>query len=128
MSDVPFPHRREFSRVPVHLRAEVLVGGTLLPEGIMESLSLKGGFFRCGTPPAEGVRCEVRLHLDGTAVEVHTQGHVVHRAADGAAIQFDEIVGVDSLDHLRNLILFNSHNPAQVEQEFHDHIGLMRDI
>ncbi|MDZ4672899.1 MAG: PilZ domain-containing protein [Gemmatimonadota bacterium] len=124
MSDVPFPHRREFSRVPVHLRVEVFVAGVRLPEGTMESLSLKGGFFRCATPPAEGARCDIRLHLDGTEIEVHTQGHVVRQSADGSAIQFDEIVGVDSLEHLRNLILFNAHNPAQVEQEFHDHLGL----
>ena len=127
MSDVPLPHRREFSRVPVHLRAEVSVAGVPLPEGIMESLSLKGGFFRCGTPPAEGARCEVRLHLDGTEIEVRTQGHVVRQATDGVAIQFDEIVGVESLEHLRNLILFNARDPAQVEQEFHEHLGLKRD-
>jgi hypothetical protein len=127
MPDVPFPHRREFSRVPVHLRTEVSVAGIRLPEGTMESLSLKGGFFRCALPPSEGARCDIRLHLEGTEVEVHTQGHVVRQGRDGAAIQFDEIVGVDSLEHLRNLILFNSHNPAQIEQEFHDHLGLKRD-
>jgi hypothetical protein len=127
MSDVPLPHRREFSRVPVHLRAEVTVAGARLPDGTMESLSLKGGFFRCSAPPDEGVRCEVRLHLDGTEIEVHTQGHVVRQGVDGAAIQFDEIVGVDSLEHLRNLILFNAPDPGQVEQEFHDHLGLKRD-
>ncbi len=127
MSDVPFSHRREFSRVPVHLRAEVSVDGTRLPDGTIESLSLKGGFFRSAAPPAAGVRVDVRLHLEGTEVEVHTQGHVVRVAPDGAAIQFDEIVGVDSLEHLRNLILFNSHNPTQVEQEFHQHLGLRPD-
>jgi hypothetical protein len=127
MSDVPL-HRREFSRVQVHLRAEVTVAGIRLPEGTMEQLSLKGGFFRCGAPPVEGARCDVRLHLEGTDIAVHAQGHIVRRGPDGAAMQFDEIVGVDSLEHLRNLILFNSRNPAQVEQEFHDHLGLKRDV
>lgn len=127
MPDTPFAHRREFSRVPVHLRADVSVDGTRLPDGTIESLSLKGGFFRTGAPPAEGARVDVRLHLEGTEVEVHTQGHVVRVSAEGAAIQFDEIVGVDSLEHLRNLILFNSHNPTQVEQEFHQHLGLRPD-
>jgi len=124
MSDVPFPHRREFSRVPVRLRAEVTVAGTRLPEGTMEQLSLKGGFFRSEARPEAGARCDIRLHLDGTELTVHTQGHVVRLIPGGCAIQFDEVIGVDSLEHLRNLILFNSHNPAQVEQEFHDHLGL----
>ncbi|MEO8633766.1 MAG: PilZ domain-containing protein [Gemmatimonadales bacterium] len=127
MPDDPIPHRREFSRVPVQLRAEMSVAGVQLPEGVMESLSLKGGFFRGTTVPPVGTRCDVRLHLEGTEIEVHTQGHVVRQSVEGAAIQFDQIVGIDSLEHLRNLVLYNSHDPAQVEQEFHDHLGLLRD-
>ena len=127
MSDDSLPHRREFSRVQVRLRAELCVAGVRLSEGTMECLSLKGGFLRCSMAPAERTRCEVRLHLEGTGIAVHAQGHVVRQAPDGAAIQFDEILGVGSLEHLRNLILFNSPNPAQVEQEFHDHLGLKRD-
>lgn len=127
MPDVPFPHRREFSRVPVHLRAEVSVGGAPLAEGTFENLSLKGGLFRSKALPAPGARVDVRLHLEGTEIEVHAQGTVVRPGAGGVAIQFTEIVGIDSLEHLRNLILFNTHDPHQVEQEFHEHLGLKRD-
>jgi hypothetical protein len=127
MSDAPFPHRREFSRVAVHLRTEITVDGTIHRDGTMENLSLKGGFFRSASAPAEGQQCDVRLHLDGTQVEVHLVGQVVRAGPAGCAIQFTEIVGIDSLEHLRNLILFNAHDPAQVEQEFHKHLGLRRD-
>ena len=127
MSDVPAPHRREFSRVAVQLRAEVTVGGIRLPEGAMEQLSLKGGYFRSTAAPAPGSRCEIRLHLDGSDITVHTEGHIVRCMPGGCAIQFDEVVGVDSLEHLRNLILYNAEDPAKVEQEFHDHLGLKRD-
>jgi hypothetical protein len=127
MPDVPYPHRREFSRVAVKLRTEVTVQGTLHREGTMENLSLKGGFFRTSNGPAEGEPCDIRLHLDGTEVEIRIRGHVVRSGPAGCAIQFTEIVGIDSLEHLRNLILFNSHDPFQVEQEFHAHLGLRRD-
>lgn len=127
MQDVPFPHRREFSRVPVHLIAEVTVDGVRYAGGTMENLSLKGGFFRIANGPAEGAVCDVRMHLDGTEVVVHAQGTVVRMGPAGCAIQFTEIVGLDSLEHLRNLILFNSHDPAQIEHEFHAHLGLKRE-
>jgi hypothetical protein len=124
MLDAPFPHRREFIRVAVHLRTEVTVQGTTHRDGTMENLSLKGGFFRTAGAPAEGELCEVRLHLDGTDVQVHARGQVVRSGPAGCAIQFSEIVGIESLEHLRNIILYNSHDPAQVEQEFHAHLGL----
>lgn len=124
MPETPVPHRREFSRVAVHLRTELIVMGTVHRDGVMENLSLKGGFFRSATALPEGEACEVRLHLDGTDLEVHARGHVVRGGPGGAAIQFTEIVGIDSLEHLRNLILFNTSDPAQVEQEFHAHLGL----
>jgi hypothetical protein len=127
MSDVPIPHRREFSRVDVHLQSEVTVDGGVHLNGSMESLSLKGGFFRVANPPAVGSACDIRLHLEGTDIEVRAHGKVVRTTPEGCAFQFVEIVGVDCLEHLRNLIRFNTHTPNQVEQEFHDHLGLQRD-
>jgi hypothetical protein len=126
MSESEFQQRREFSRVAVHLKAEITANGKVHRDGTIENLSLKGGFFRTADPPRDGVPVDVRLHLDGTEVTVHAQGFVVRAGPAGCAIQFTEIIGVDSLEHLRNLILFNSHNPRQVEQEFHDHLGLRR--
>ncbi len=126
MPEIPFPQRREFSRVPVHLRAEITADGAVHADGTMENLSLKGGFFRASGAPAEAAAVDVRLHLDGTDIVVHARGAVVRSGPAGCAIQFCEIVGLDSLEHLRNLILFNTHDPHQVEREFHDHLGLRR--
>ena len=127
MRDVPFPQRREFSRVAVNLRTEVTVQGTTHRDGTMENLSLKGGFFRTALAPAEGESCAIRLHLDGTDVEVQARGQVVRSGPAGCSIQFTEIVGVESLEHLRNIILFNAPDPAQVEREFQAHLGLRRE-
>ena len=52
MTDVPLPHRREFSRVPVHLQAEVTLDGGTRLDGTLENLSLKGGFLRTAAAPA----------------------------------------------------------------------------
>ncbi|HWA55733.1 MAG TPA: PilZ domain-containing protein [Gemmatimonadales bacterium] len=120
------PTRREFSRVPVHLKAEIRADGKVYRDGTMENLSLKGGFFRTGASIQDGVAVDVRLHLDGTGIEVHTRGFVVRGSGEGFAVQFTEIVGLDSLEHLRNIILFNTHDPHRVEEEFHSHLGLKR--
>ncbi|HSB54586.1 MAG TPA: PilZ domain-containing protein [Gemmatimonadales bacterium] len=120
------PSRREFSRVLVHLKAEVRADGKVHREGTMENLSLKGGFFRTSARIRDGLSVDVRLHLDGTDIEVHTRGFVVRGGPDGFAVQFTEIVGLDSLEHLRNIILLNTHDPRQVEEEFHSHLGLKR--
>src|SRR5262249_7897245 len=118
--------RREFSRVPVFIAAEITTGGERYEGGTMENLSLKGGFYRSNRVPADGVKVDVRLYLDGTDIVIATQGIVVRSGPSGCALQFTEIVGVESLEHLRNLILFNTHDPHQVEREFQEHLGLLR--
>ena len=122
----PVSQRREFSRVAVHLHTEVDAAGQFPREGSMESLSLKGGFFRTQATLRDGQPVAVRLHLDGTEIEVHTRGMVVRGGEGGFAIQFTEIIGLDSLEHLRNIIMFNTHDPHQVEEEFHGHLGLKK--
>lgn len=123
MSHVPYSHRREYSRVTVHLKAELTVG-EVHRVGTMENISLKGGFFRTDGGPAEGARCQIQMHLEGTEVDVRVVGKVVRSGPAGCAVQFVEIMGIDSLEHLRNIILFNTHDPAQVEREFQGHPGL----
>jgi len=51
---------------------------------------------------------------------------VVRSAPDGIAIHFRELLGLDSYEHLRNLILHNAVDPDQAEQEFESHIGLRK--
>jgi len=125
----PQPHRREFSRVQVALRADLAVGGVPLPGATVLNLSLNGVLLaaRPARPVEAGDACDIRLHLDGTEVEVHALGRVVRVTGDGFAVEFTEIVGLESLDHLRNLILYNSHSPDAVEHEFHAHLGLKPD-
>jgi hypothetical protein len=126
MRDASHPQRREFLRVSVQIRTEVTVRGTTHREGTLENLSLKGGFFRTAAALAEGEACDVRLHLNGTDAEIHARGRIVRSGPAGSAIQFTEIVGIDSLEHLRNIILFNSHDPARVQREFDAHVGLRK--
>jgi hypothetical protein len=42
------------------------------------------------------------------------------------AFRFDELEGLDSYWHLRNLILYNAQDTGQVENEFANHLGLRK--
>ncbi|HWA16465.1 MAG TPA: PilZ domain-containing protein [Gemmatimonadales bacterium] len=128
MSDVPIPHRREFTRVEVHPVIDLTVGGRPVTDARVGNLSLRGVLVLSAERPAAEMACSVTIRLGGTAADVAATGRVGRTTPVGCAIQFTEILGLDSLEHLRNLIRYNSHNPNEVEQEFRNHLGLEADV
>ncbi len=117
-------HGRECSRVVIHLRAEVQCPGSPAVQGAIQNLGLQGGFFLTATPPDQGRPCQIRVFLEGADLQVRAAGRVVRHGPGGCALRFEELIGLESLTHLRNLILFNSEDPKRVEAEFDDHLGL----
>lgn len=127
MGDVPIPHRREFSRVEVSPVIDLTVEGATVPDARVGNLSLRGLLVHTAARPAQESTCDFVLRLGGSAAEVRGSGRVVRATDDGFAIRFTEIMGLESLEHLRNLIRYNSHDPNQVEEEFNSHLGLEAD-
>lgn len=127
MADTGDQHRRGCTRVALHLRAEVRCPGTPVQLGSIQNLGLEGGFFQTGSPPEVGRSCEIRVFLSGMDLQVRASARVVRHGPGGCALRFEELIGLESLDHLRNLVLYNSEDPRQVEQEIHAHLGLRRD-
>ncbi len=124
---MPEDRRREVSRVTSHIHARVTLRGSDPQEAECENLSLLGVLLRTPTPLPLGAACTVRLVLDGGERDVTLSGTVVRETAEGAAIRFQSVVGAEALEHLHNLVLYNSHEPARVEAEFHAYLGLRRD-
>lgn len=120
-------NQREFTRVRTRIPVDVEVGGKVVT-GTIRDLSLNGMWMATPTPPPEEATCRVTLHLDGRggAIVVRADGYVVRSVADGFAMHFQELLEVESYEHLRNLILYNAEDPAQAEQEFDSHLGLKR--
>jgi hypothetical protein len=127
MTEVPVPHRREFSRVTVSPVIDVVVAGKPVADAQVGNLSLRGVLVLSADRPEADAECAIVIRLGGTAAEVKATGRIVRTTTEGFAVRFTEILGLDSLDHLRNLIQYNSHNPNQVEQEFRTHLGLETD-
>jgi hypothetical protein len=107
---------------------DLTVNGAPVPDARVDNLSLRGLLVLSALRPAAESGCTIGIRLGGTAAEVQATGRVVRTTDNGFAVRFTEIVGLDSLEHLRNLIRYNSHNPDQVEQEFRTHLGLEADV
>lgn len=120
-------NHREFTRVKVAIHVELRMGGNVVIEGELENVSFNGLLLRCSTMLPEQTSCLVFLHLDGgqggPTIEAH--GIVTRTESHKLGIQFSELIGNESANHLRNLVLYNSGTQAnQIEEEFESHVGL----
>jgi chemotaxis protein CheX len=73
----------------------------------------------------EGSACKVRIPLaDYPELSIRAAGCVVRRDLRGMAIELLEMIGLDSLHHLRNLLLYNAHDPESMQRQLETHLGL----
>ena len=122
-------NRREFTRVSVHMEVEVAATEVAVINGHLQDVNMSGLFLLCDTLLPIGTPCRVVLRLgsqeDETCIEV--SGRIVRTQDEGMAIEFTEILGLDSFGHLRNLVLYNSAAwTDQVEEELQSHVGIRR--
>ncbi len=123
------PERREFSRVEIHLDAELRSGGVQYPRTRTLDLSAIGTRVETSLLLPVGAPCEVVLWFDDAAVpdgmRIWVEGRVA-RVADGElGIEFTGI-DPDSYEHLRTLLLFHADDPEPVERELVEHLGIRR--
>ncbi|GJL53226.1 MAG: hypothetical protein NPIRA02_03580 [Nitrospirales bacterium] len=121
------PQRRECTRVALKHVVELHSGDRVPIQGVLCNLSLKGLYVRCHQHLPLHADCHVTLLLNEGEGEpcVYATGIVVRVDETGLAIEFTNILGEESLMHLRNLVRFNSHDCLPyVEQEFREHLGL----
>ena len=117
---------REFTRVPTRIRAEVVAGDVRITDGAAQTLSLKGMFLACAERVPEGTECGITLLLGDGEIRVEAEGRVVHAYPEGLALQFTRILGLESFEHLRKLVLYNAPDPGLVESEFDAATGIHR--
>lgn len=120
-------NRREFTRASVHIEAEVTSNETSTVTGNVRDVSMNGLFLECQAAVSIGTPCLVIVHLgdDREAPRIQIGGTVARTQADGIAITFTEVLGLDSYDHLRNLVRFNAGKALEhVEEELQTHAGI----
>jgi len=115
---------REFVRVSTSMQVELTAaGGTVT--GTTRDVSMNGLFIACDKPFPEGTTCYVSLALAPEAT-IAARGTVARSVAAGMAVHFTEVLGIDSFEHLRNLVLANSGDTSTVEQEISAHLGIKK--
>ena len=123
----PITNRREFTRVPRRIETDVVTpGGTL--SGWTQDVSLKGIYFECKTPLETPIPCRITLYLDGRSgtARIEAEGHVSRCERRGMALEFSELRGERSYEHLKNMVIYNASDPEAARAEFESHLGLKR--
>ncbi|MBI4384513.1 MAG: PilZ domain-containing protein [Nitrospinae bacterium] len=128
MSETGEGDHREFTRVPIKIEVQIDSGGKSIFSEQTRDVSMKGLFMLCKNQTlAEGAACDVVLFLGGReeGIRIEVKGMVERLTPQGMGIQFTEI-GLESYEHLQNLVLYNSPDAHKVEKEIKDHVGLKR--
>jgi hypothetical protein len=117
---------REFSRSRVCVKSEVRLNSGILLEGEVRDVSMNGIWF--ATERLLPIGNKVRVHLllkGGGENRIETEGEVVRVDDGGIAINFTTI-DAGSIEHLRNLVLYNADDIDQADREFQEHVGLKK--
>jgi hypothetical protein len=122
----PATNQREFTRVLVSARTMIKAGETVLSGAPTHSLSLKGMSVRTDLRLPLGSECEFTIILVEGEVEIRAEVAVVAHLPDGMAFVFGKILGLDSFEHLRNMVYYNAPDVEQVENEFTAHAGIRK--
>ncbi|MFH1091513.1 MAG: PilZ domain-containing protein [Pseudomonadota bacterium] len=109
---------RKRKRVNFRTRVHLKDGDRQMTGLPSRDLSLKGLYIETGENLALDTEVEIYLELSGASpdLELHMKGRVVRQDPGGLAVDFVE-VDLDSFSHLRNIVLYNSEDPAEVDQE-----------
>jgi hypothetical protein len=113
--------KRRFKRVLFRTEAMVQYGDKTFT-GEVADLSLRGMFVKSPHEIPLGETVKAKIFLSGSTSELSIQvdGTIVrHQGENGFGIQFHEM-DVDSFVHLRNIVIYNSGDAAQVMEEFMD--------
>lgn len=117
-------NKREFTRVPIQVPIEVQAGDRIIHGLLTGNVSMKGLLVGTKEVLPEGTSCILRIVLGEGAAEVRAEATVARVYPGALALQFSRILGTESFEHLRQLVLYNAPDPEQVESEFHAHAGI----
>ena len=123
-----FPFTREFTRVPIHIWGTFAdESGAELLTAEINNLSMRGCHASTFEALPEGGQHHLTLFTEDEENALHftVEARIVRSDEDGMGIEFFELP-LESYEHLRNMVLLNSHDPEQVEREFREHIGIRK--
>lgn len=117
--------RRKFSRVQINLQIEVSNGCMSLIGCETRDLSLRGVFVVSDVIFPMQSLCVVTITLTGMLVpiEIKLDARVVRAESNGIGVEFEGAQDLESYQHLRNLVMYNSMTPEQILEEERSQLG-----
>ena len=96
--------------------------------GFIVDISLGGMLIEgeCELELNSEVAVTVLLGEDAAGQVIEAIGRVARCDARGVGVEFTELESTESLEHLKNLVLYNSQAPGPIEEEFRSHSGISR--
>jgi hypothetical protein len=119
---------RDFSRVPINVWVEVRTKDVVIKTHKTHDLSMVGiSLLHEGKTLPVGSLCDISVFLEGVDPPIHIdmQGKVERLTDKDLAIRFLE-VELESYEHLKNLVRYNSQNIDEIDKEIGSHVGLKK--
>ena len=118
--------KREVTRASARVAVEIKLAGRTVTLDRTRDVSMKGIFCETDDALPTGSACRVTVLVGGPEGDstVTARAKVVRVEDDGMALEFVELVGIESYTHLRNLVLRNSEDPDAVSAEIGHRAGL----
>jgi hypothetical protein len=119
---MPESNKRRNTRVRFETTADLFFTDQTIANCSTTNLSINGIMIVGLQGRALGEECELRLHLGGGKSDliVAIKCKVSRITEEGTALHFYEIE-LDSFQHLKNIVYYNSENPDDVSKEYIDH-------
>jgi len=112
--------RREFTRVDVDLDVEIEPVGQVPIAAKVKNISMSGLYVATPARLALGANCALTIILNRSEADrlIRATGMVMRTDWGGLGIEFSEIKGLDSFNHLCAIVLRNAPDAAIIEREF----------
>ena len=117
---------RRFSRISFKVQVEMAVHDAVYKAEELKNLSIGGCLLPITADLELGTACHLKILLGGVKSEqrICLDGEIVRCPPGAVAVKFVQITP-DSLYHLQNVIRYNSPDLDVIEQEIHEHPGLV---
>ncbi|PIQ99112.1 MAG: hypothetical protein COV66_14615 [Nitrospinae bacterium CG11_big_fil_rev_8_21_14_0_20_45_15] len=119
---------REFTRVPIQIEVHLSSDKGIVKTLKTKDLSLKGVFVEADEQWPESTECDVSLTLQAAEpVVMEFKGKVERSLKTGMGIEFLEM-GLESYEHLQQLLRYNSTETDKIDSEIRTHVGLKKKV
>lgn len=110
--------QRRRTRVNFETKVKLVAGQQTFTQLASKDLSMKGIFVETNAQLPLGTAVDITIELLGTTsnVALWMKGRVARSTPEGLGLDFTE-VDLDSFFHLRNIVMYNSGDPGDVDSE-----------